>query len=169
MSLNPLTGADLATAAVQAQINKAQSGEAIKTPAEMAQDLAAAYHAYAKAGTLAGADLASGGDVTILESAFVSDNSTAVPAQIAQGICDYWSSINTAGTPSHGGTSVVSVVIDGESLVSAMESAIRGVTSGGWPAFFSVTDAVVKTIPCTITELMPTTPPTQQTFQEYIS
>lgn len=168
MSLNSATGANLANAAVQSQIDKLQNGQTIKSPTEIAKDLAAAYHEYAKEGTLPGADLSSGGDISILESAFISDNSPQVPAQIAQGICDYWSSITTPGTPAHGGTSVVSVKINGSAVVSDMENAINSVSSGGLDAFFDATGAVVKTIPCTITEMMPTTPPSPQSFPEVI-
>ena len=169
MSLKPSTGADLATQIVQNQIDRLENSEILLGPAAIAVALASAYHTYAKEATLSGADCTFGGNVSILESAFITDNSTAVPENIAQGICDYWSTITAPGTPSHGGTTVISVTVDGSAILSAMKAAVQNVTVGGWSAFFSATGAIVKTIPCTVTEMMPGTPPYPQAFMETIA
>lgn len=174
MALNPSTGASAANDAVQAQIDRLANEQPLNSPSAMAQELAAAYHDYAKLAILPGADMTAGGTLSILESAFVSDNTSAVAAQIAQGICDYWSSFATPGTPAHGGTSVVSVVVNGGSVLAAMTAAVQGLirdtaTADGWLDFYNATESVVKTIPCTITEMMPGSPPYPQAFPETIS
>jgi len=173
MGLNASTGASAATAAVQAQINKLIAEQPIKSNIDIAKDLAAAYHGYAQQATLPGADCSAGGTLSLLEAAFITDNSSNVPGNIAQGICDYWSSINTIGAPAHGGISVVSVAINGGAVFAAMLAAINGTITNtavadAWLAFYQATEAVVKTIPCTITEMMPGSPPYPQAFAEVI-
>jgi len=160
MSLNASSGANVATAAVQAQIDKLLAEMPIKSNADIAKDLAAAYHGYAQQATLPGADCSAGGTLALLEAAFITDNSGLVPGNIAQGICDYWSSITATGAPAHGGTAVVSVAINGGAVLASMVAAITGVITtaavpDAWLAFYQATESVVKTIPCTITELMP--------------
>ncbi|MBD3610534.1 MAG: hypothetical protein HUJ30_08295, partial [Gammaproteobacteria bacterium] len=115
-----------------------------------------------------------GGTLTILENAFISDNTSLVVANIAQGICDYWSSITATGDPAHGGIVVNSVTIDGAAVLTEMKAAISGVitdtaVADAWLAFYQATEAVVKTIPCTINEEMPGTPTYPQDFSETIS
>ena len=174
MPLVPANGANAATSAVNAQITKLQNGDLIKSNVDIAKDLAAAYHDYAKSATLPGADMSAGGTVSILEAAFVPDNTPGMATQIAQGICDYWSSFAVAGVPAHGGTSVITVVVNGASVFAAMTSAVQSLitdaqTTDVWLNFYQQTEIVVKTIPCTITEMMPGSPPYPQAWQETIT
>ena len=174
MPLVSADGAAAANTALNTQIIKQQNGEAIKTPTDMAKDFAAAYHEYAKSATLLGADMSNGGTVAILESAFISDNTPTMVAKIAQGICDYWSTFITVGIPAHGGTTVVSVVVTGAAVLASMTAAVQALitnvaTEDGWLGFYDATEAVVKTIPCIITEMIPGTPPVAVPFPETIT
>ena len=155
MTLNAATGATPSQDAVDQQIQRGIDLETLLTPAQVAVELAAAYDTYSKEGILSGGDLSVGGTKSLLDSGFVTDNTTATIQSIAEGICNYWSSNNTPGTPTHGGTAVQSVTIDGASKIPAMVAAITGATSGGWEGFYAATEAVVKTIPCVIVELIP--------------
>jgi len=174
MTLNASSGASAANSALQAQITKLENNQTLKSPTDMGKDFAAAYHDYAKSSILPGADMSAGGTLSILESAFVSDNTSGMAAQIAQGICDYWSSFAVPGVPAHGGTSVVSVVVDGASVIAAMTAAVQSLITDveqadGWLNLYQDTEAVVKTIPCVITEMIPGTPPVPTPFPETIS
>jgi len=174
MSLVASTGASAANSALQAQITKLENEQALKSNADMAKDFASAYHDYAKSSILLGADMTAGGTLSILEAAFVTDNTSGMAAQIAQGICDYWSSFIVAGIPAHGGTSVVSVVVNGAAVLAAMTAAIEALITDqsqadGWLNFFQDTETVVKTIPCVITEMIPGTPPVPTPFPETIT
>lgn len=182
MSLIASDGAAAANTALNAQINRLNQSQALKTPSEMAVELAAAYHDYAKTAILPGADCTAGGTVSILEAAFVSDNTSAMVAKIAQGICDYWSSFITptsitdpeTGLYPHGGTSVVSVVVNGTAVLAAMTAAVQALITNtakvdAWLDFYNATQAVVNTIPCVITEMIPGTPPVPTPFPEVIS
>lgn len=145
----------------------------LKSPTEMAELFAAEYDKYAKGGTLLGADLTKGGDVTILETGFISDNTTAMSTKIATAICGYWESATTVSdTPEHGGTSVASVQIKASTVLAAMITAvtdtITNVAGDGWIDLFKNTEEVVKTIPCIITELVGA-PPVSTTFPEKIT
>ena len=147
--------------------------EDLKTPTNMAKLFAAEYDKYAKAGTLAGADLTAGGDITILEAGFIPDNTTAMATKIATAICGYWATLITpAEEPEHGGTSVTLVVIPAMTLLPAMIAAVQATVTDeegdGWIDLFNNTEAIVKTIPCVITELVGA-PPVATTFPETIS
>jgi len=172
--LNANTGATAANNALIAQINKHNNGEEIKSPTDIAKDFALAYHDYAKSATLPGADCTAGGTLSLLESAFISDNTPATITKIAQGLCNYWSSFITPGAPAHGGTSVVSVVVNGSAVLAPMIAAAQALVTDqskpdGWLDFYNATQNVVKTIPCVITEIIPGTPPVPTPFPEFIT
>lgn len=173
MSLNPSSGADTSTNSVDVQVQRGIDGDALLSPALIAEELAAAYDAYAKQGALPGADLTQGGNIAILEAGFITNNSTAGIRQIAEAICDYWATNNAPGAPAHGGSSVANVVIDGASSYDAMEASIISILTDqlvvdGWLNFYQATEAVVNVISCTITELIqPGSVPTD--FAETIS
>ncbi len=174
MPLNPATGATAANNALIAQIDKQNNGEPITPQSDMAKQFATAYHNYAKAATLPGADCTAGGILSILESAFISDNTAATIDRIALGLCNYWSSFITPGAPAHGGISVVSVVVNGAVVFAAMKAAVTALVTNqlkpdGWIDFYNATEAVVRTIPCVITEIIPGTPPVPTPFPETIS
>ena len=163
MSLNIATGATPSKEAVDRQISRSENQETLLTPEQVAVELADAYDTYAKEGTLPGADLTTGGTKSLLEAGFISDNTSATIDRIAEGICDYWISNNTPGTPAHGGTSVVSVTIDANSKLADMKAAIAALVtdepvSGFMDVFYQATQDVVKTIPCTIVEMISRTP-----------
>lgn len=171
MSLNITTGVTPSQEAVDRQIQRAINEETLLTPAQVAVELADAYLLYSKEGALPGADLTVGGTKALLDSGFVTDNTPLTIDRIAEGICNYWATNITPGAPAHGGTSVVSVFINGASVIPAMKAAISGiitdVSGGGLTDLYQVTQDVVKTIPCTITELMPPNN-TPTPFQETI-
>lgn len=154
MTLNVTTGATASQQAVDDQYDRSNNGEALLTPTQMAELLAAAYDLYAKEGTLPGGDLTAGGDLSILEAGFISDNTPATVTNIATAICNYWTSNNTPGLPAHGGTEVVSVTIDGASAIPAMTAALQPVLTGGWLGFYNATQPVVLSIPCVVVELI---------------
>lgn len=158
MSLNPATGGDLAQAAVDRQVQRVEDRQPLLTPAQVALELSEAYDTYAKEGTLPGANLTVGGDKSILDAGWVTDNTTATISRIAQSICDYWSTNNTPGSPAHGGSSVVSVTINGSAVLAAMTQAITDAVTDdpdvGVRKLYDVTEPVVKTIPCVIIELI---------------
>lgn len=154
---------------IQAQMDR-------KTPlsnADMAKKLAAVYVDYSKQATLLGADMTAGGTAAILESAFEVTDPATEPAKLAAGICNYWATFATPGVPAHGGTVVQSVVVSGAAMIAAMTAAIQGAITDKEVAdpfvkFFQDTEAVVKTIPCVITEVIPGTPPVPTPFPEFI-
>ena len=159
MSLSPATGAAPSEASVQSQIQRGIDLDPLLSPADVGAEMAAAYFAYSIEGTLAGGDLSVGGDLSILEAAFVSDNTSASVARLAHGICDYWSTCTTPGAPAHGGTAVQSVTINGAAMYSAMTAAINNFMANpsppGFAGLYAATEAVVNTIPCVIVELIP--------------
>lgn len=161
MTLNATTGAAPSETAVQAQIQRGIDRDPLLSNAAIGAELAAAYYAYSTEGTLPGADLTAGGDVSILEAAFTMDNTPAGVAKLAQGICDYWATCTTTGTPAHGGTAVQSVTVNGAAMYSDMTAAITAFISSpsppGFEGLYAATEAVVKTIPCVIVELLPPT------------
>lgn len=154
---------------IQAQMDR-------KTPlsnADMAKKLATVYVDYSKQATLLGADMTAGGTAAILESAFEVTDPATEPAKLAAGICNYWATFAAPGVPAHGGTVVQSVVVSGAAMIAAMTAAIQGAITDKEVAdpfvkFFQDTEAVVKTIPCVITEVIPGTPPVPTPFPEFI-
>lgn len=159
MTLNITTGIVPSDQAVQDQITRLENDETLLTPTQVALLLGQAYFDYSIEGTLPGADLTVGGTKSILETGFITDNTPATIDNIAAAICNYWATNITPGVPAHGGTAVVSVVIDGASKIPAMKAAIQGLITtspaGGLTDFYQVTQDIVKTIPCIITELIP--------------
>ena len=141
--------------------------------ADMAKKLAAVYVDYSKQATLLGADMTAGGTAALLESAFEVTDPATEPAKLAAGICNYWATFATPGVPAHGGTVVQSVTVTGAAMIDAMTAAIQGAITDQEVAdpfvkFFKDTEAVVKTIPCVIVEVLPVTPPTPTPFPEFI-
>jgi len=159
MTLNASTGATPSQQAVDDQIQRGIDGETLLTPTQVAVLLADAYDAYAKEGVLSGADLTAGGTKSLLETGFITDNTPATITTIATGICNYWATNNTPGTPAHGGTAVQSVTIPAAAAIPAMEDAIVALIAdedpGGWVGFYNATQPVIESLECIIVELMP--------------
>jgi hypothetical protein len=138
----------------------------------VAPQLAKAYDDYAKGGIILGADLSAGGDKSLLESAFsVLDPSSGTPANMAAKLCAYWQGLPKPGIPSHGGVAVVSVVPTFAAAQSGVLAAIMAcVTTNevqkSYKKLFGDIETVLKTAVCTVTETMPTTPPSPSPFPE---
>lgn len=143
------------------------------------EDWAEGYDEYAKDGVVLGAENA-GGDVSILVSALnsVKGQYPSYGASIdilANGLAQYWATVAVEeGTPAHGGIEVISVVNNAATLAPAFKAAITSsVTQNRSEPFFKVfvdnIENVVSTIIWSVTELMPTTPPSPSTFMETIS
>lgn len=144
------------------------------SPTAMAQQLAAAYRDYSRAATLPGADMTAGGDVSLLEDAFLVEDSSAQVSRLAAGLCAYWATCGVPGVPAHGGTSVQSVVITTAGHVSAMEAAIRALVTDeevpdAFAVFYQATQDVVQLFPCTVVEIIPGSPPAPVPFPEFIA
>jgi hypothetical protein len=154
---------------IQAQIDR---GTPLSN-ADMAKKLAQVYLEYSKGATVPGADMSAGGDVSILEDAFLVSDPASQVAKLAAGICNYWTTFATPGAPAHGGTAVVSVTVAGATMIPAMAAAIQSLVtdqevSSPFVKFFQITETVVKTIPVTVVELIPGAPPTPTPFPEAI-
>lgn len=164
MALNKAEGAAGATSVLETQVDKVNvEGQTLKTPKEMAEALADEYFKYSKGAILLGADMTAGGDVSILEAGFESDNTPATITKLATAICDYWETFTTSSSePAHGGTAGISVVVAATPMLPAMITAISGIISdpnkAGWSSFYDATELVVKTFVCTVTEASPTGP-----------
>jgi len=135
--------------------------------------LAAAYDSYAKGAEIAGATCAAGGDLSLLIEAFGTDNTDASITRMASKLCAYWAGVPQIGTPAHGGTSVVSVVAAFDEYSSALESTIRSMITATlfekpYKRFFGAVESVLKTVPILVSEMMPTSPPSPQTFTEFM-
>lgn len=140
----------------------------------VAPDLAKAYNKYAKGGTIAGAVLTAGGDVSLLESAFTTDNTEATITNMAAKICAFWDGVPKPGVPSHGGTVVASVDPTFSLMTVAVADAIKSCITDKtvekpYKTLFKAIENVLKTATVTITETMPTTPPSPGTFPETLS
>lgn len=169
MALDPSSAGHAFQAEIQAQIDR----ETPLSNADMAKKLAEVYLDYSKAATVPGADMSAGGDVAILEKAFQVTDPAAQVQKLADGICKYWATFATPGVPAHGGTAVESVTVAGVAMIPAMAAAIQSlVTDQEVPdpfvKFFQTTEAVVKTIPVTVVEMVPVPPPTPTPFPEFI-
>ena len=163
MALDKNTAAIESVAIVQSQIDKFEAGDPIDTPAQVAAKLAQVYFDYSTTGTLPGADLTVGGSKALLDAAFLSDNTPATIDRLAEGICNYWTTNNTNGTPAHGGSMVISVVIPGATVIPAMKIAVQSLVTNmpvanAWLKFYDETESVVNTIACIITEDISGTP-----------
>lgn len=159
--------------AFQAEIQAQMGRETPLSPADMAKKLAKVYLDYSKDATVLGADMSAGGDVSILEDAFQVADPAAQVQKLAAGICNYWSTFDTPGVPAHGGTAVVSVTVAGAAMIPAMAAAIQSLITDQevpdpYVKFFQTTEAVVKTIPVTVVEMIPVPPPTPTPFPESI-
>lgn len=144
------------------------------SPTAMAQHLAAAYRDYSRAATLPGADMTAGGDVSLLEDAFLVEDSSVQVTRLAAGLCSYWATCGAPGVPAHGGTSVQSVVVTTAGHVSAMEAAIRALVTDeevpdAFAVFYQATQDVVQLFPCTVVEIIPGSPPTPVPFPEFLA
>ena len=140
--------------------------------ASVAPQLAKAYDDYAKGGIILGADLSAGGDKSLLESAFsVLDPSSGTPANMAAKLCAYWQGLPKPGIPSHGGVAVVSVVPTFAAAQAGVLAAIMACDTTNevqkpYKKLFGDIETVLKTAVCTVTETMPTTPPSPSPFPE---
>lgn len=130
------------------------------------------YDKYAKEGVVLGADNGAE-DKSILQDAL--GKSTTV-TELATAFADYWATVFIVpGDPAHGGTAVISVVNDAASKVSLFESAIQeSITSSKSEPFFyqfinNIETMAVSSIIWTVTEMMPTTPPSPSSFPETIT
>jgi hypothetical protein len=138
----------------------------------VAPQLAKAYDDYAKGGIILGADLSAGGDKSLLESAFsVLDPSSGTPANMAAKLCAYWQGLPKPGIPSHGGVAVVSVVPTFAAAQAGVLDAIMACVTTKevqkpYKKLFGDIETVLKTAVCTVTETMPTTPPSPSPFPE---
>lgn len=138
----------------------------------VAPQLAKAYDDYAKGGIILGADLSAGGDKSLLESAFsVLDPSSGTPANMAAKLCAYWQGLPKPGIPSHGGVAVVSVVptfaaAQAGVLAAIMVCVTTNEVQKPYKKLFGDIETVLKTAVCTVTETMPTTPPSPSPFPE---
>jgi len=141
--------------------------------ASVSSSLAKAYDDYAKKAVIAGADCSQGGNKDLLIVAFSSDNTPATIDRMAANLCAYWQSLPVPGTPAHGGVSVVAVLPAFASLVSAMTTAVKGCVTTSqfekpYKRLFSAVEAVLKTVPVIVTEMMPTTPTAPAPFPEIL-
>lgn len=156
--LNTSTGATAADTALQAQYDRQAAAQLLNTPEEMSTDLGNACADYLKEGILLGGDLSAGGTLSILQNGFISDNTAATATALATAICNFLETNITPGSPEVG-SSVQSVTIAANIKISIMASAILNIintpsVTTGWVKFFKVIDPIVKTIECTIIELV---------------
>lgn len=143
----------------------------------VASQLAKAYDDYAKGGIILGADLSAGGDKSLLESTFtVCNPSEGTAANMAARLCAYWQGLPKPGIPSHGGVAVVSVVPTFAAVQPTVLAAITNLVKEQaasnqevqkpYKKLFGAIEDVLKTAVCTVTETMPTTPPSPSPFPE---
>ena len=137
----------------------------------VASELAKAYDDYAHGAVIPGATCASGGDKTLLVSAFTSDNPPATMLNMASKLCAYWQTLPKAGLPAHGGVAVVSVIPSFGTLNSAVYAAISGcITTMAfdkpYKRLFAAIETALKTAPVSIVETMPNGSPSA--FPEYL-
>lgn len=156
--LNTSTGATAADAALQAQYNRQAAAELLNTPEEMSTEFGNACADYLKEGILLGGDLSAGGTISILQNGFISDNTAATATALATAVCNFLETNTTTGTPQVG-SSVQSVTIAANAKISTMAAAILTIintppATTGWVNFFNAIDPIVKTIECTIIELV---------------
>lgn len=139
---------------------------------DFAKAFADGYHDYASDGLVLGA-ISGGGDKSILEAAW---GKTTTVTELATALANYWATVAVVpGVPSHGGISVISVVNNSASLVSSFEAAIQAsiTQTKSEPFYFKFVDNIekmaVSSIIWTVTELMPTVPPSPAPFPESIT
>lgn len=156
--LTPTTGATAADNALQAQYDRQSASETLNTPAEMSVDFGNACADYLKEGVLLGGDLSAGGTLSILQNGFISDNTAATATDLATSICNFLETNTTTGVPQVG-QSVQSVTIAANDKISTMAAAILAIINTppittGWVNLYNAIDPIVKTIECTIIELV---------------
>lgn len=156
--------------ALDAEFARIVQGTDGKSPVVSA--LASAYDAYAKGATIKGASCAAGGNLSLLVSAFTSDNSPGTMLNMAAKLCAYWQALPKVGLPAHGGVAVVSAVPSFQTLNSVVYAAIAGCVTTSqfdkpYKRLFKAVEDALKTAPIVITETMPNGSPTA--FTEYLS
>ena len=168
MSLDPDTYGQQAEQALTDQIKRSNR----LSPEEMSQEFAAIYHDYGREGECGGVDISAGGDPSILEPAFISDNSPETITQIANALCDYWETFTEPGDAEVLDV-VTNVAPDASGQRSEMENAIADyVASGdsrdGWVGWYYATQDVVSQIPFSVTE-QDTSDGSTQTFTRFVT
>lgn len=139
----------------------------------VAHDLAVAYDDYAKGGTIKGASLSSGGDISLLESAFSTDGTATTIDNMSSKLCAYWQALPKIGIPAHGGVSVVSVMPAYSACAAVVKAAIDGCVTTTrfdkpYKRLFTAVETVLKAAPVTVTETLATTPPSTAIATEYL-
>ena len=135
--------------------------------------LGEAYQRYSMEATAFGVAFHSG-DSTLLEEAFSCSNDPRDIDKMADRICRYWQGLVHPGSPSHGGTSVVSVQPSFLGAIPAMKSAIASCittieTPNAYARLFYAMESVLNATSIVVVELMPTSPPTPMSFTVYLS
>ena len=126
-------------------------------PASIAKTFGDAYYDYSIAGIVPGVDVNNGGTKSLLDSAFLADNTVNTANIIGAGIASYWRSVTTPGAPAHGGSSVVSVnvILLDITITNAVLSVLTAVEQvNGWLRFHSAVEDAVKTAVFEVTELV---------------
>ena len=174
MALDPLVASSTISKAYLEFVGLDEDGKPNGNPptGDYPSLFAAGYKEYAEQGIVLGADN-SGSNESIIEAAL---GKTTTVTDLATAFANYWATVAVIpGTPAHGGTSVISVVNDASTRVSAFEAAIEAsiTTTESKPYFFNFVNNIetmaVSTIIWTVTELMPTVPPSPSPFPEIIS
>ena len=114
-SIGIAPGAGLDTDVIIAEFNvivNAQINNFVLTPTEVSSLMRDSYYNECKNGIILGVDVAAGGIKSLLNTSFLGNNTPEVINNMAQTISDYWHTVNTPGTPAHGGTSVTNVTTD---------------------------------------------------------
>ena len=168
MSLDPDTYGQQAEQALTDQIERSDR----LPPEQMSQEFASIYHDYGREGECGGVDISAGGDPSILDPAFISDNSPETITQIANALCDYWESFVTPGDAEVLDV-VTNVAPDASAQRAPLESAIvdyinSGGARDGWVGWYYATQGVVSQIPFSVTEQDTSTGSTQ-TFTRFVS
>lgn len=167
MALNPDNAASDIWAVYKAAAAIDDEGNPLETgpTGDFPSGWATAYDNYAKQGVVLGAEN-TGGDKSILESFLRGLTSRNNVTEFATALANYWATVSiTPGAPSHGGTSVVSVVNDAASKVSLFASAITAsITSERKTPYFkhfieNIQTMAVAQIVWTITETIPNVGP----------
>lgn len=139
------------------------SGTISLSSSEMSEAFADIYFDYSKEGSVAGVQVSLGGSKSLLNGAFVSDNTPSTISSIASGLLNYWDTVITIDPAGAEVLDVVvSVVVSASGLQSALENAISsyseaGNARNGWVGFFEAQEDVIKQIPFIVTETQTST------------
>jgi len=167
MALNPASAASEIWTAYKAAAAIDDDGNPLETAptGDFPADWATAYDNYAKQGVVLGATN-TGGNKSILESFLRTVTSGNNTTAFSTALANYWATVSVApGTPSHGGTGVVSVVNDATSKVSLFAAAITAsITSERKTPYFkhfieNIQTMAVAQIVWTVTEAIPNVGP----------